>query len=51
MIPMVQRKRNCKFVTVVHDLESLRGGIEGVIKIIAERISWQILFYYGTWIV
>lgn len=32
MIPMVQRKRNCKFVTVVHDLESLRGGIEGVIK-------------------
>jgi len=32
MIPKIQRKKNCKFIAVIHDLESLRGGIKGVIE-------------------
>jgi len=32
MIPMIQRKKHAKFVAVIHDLESLRGGIVGVIQ-------------------
>lgn len=32
MITKIKRKVNCKFIAVIHDLESLRGGIEGVIN-------------------
>lgn len=32
MIRRIQKKRKCKFIAVVHDLESLRGGIQGVIS-------------------
>lgn len=32
MIPLIKKKKQCKFVCVIHDLESLRGGIQGVIK-------------------
>ena len=32
MIPKIQKKKQCKFVVVIHDLESLRKGINGLIK-------------------
>lgn len=32
MIPKIQAKKGCKFIALIHDLESLRGGIQGVIK-------------------
>lgn len=32
MIPYIQRKKKVKFIALIHDLESLRGGIAGVIK-------------------
>lgn len=32
MIPIIQRKKNARFIVVIHDLESLRGGITGVIE-------------------
>ena len=32
MIPIIQKKKNTKFIVLIHDLESLRGGISGVIK-------------------
>ena len=32
MIPLIQKKKNVKFIVVIHDLESLRGGISGVIE-------------------
>lgn len=32
MIPSIQKKKNARFIVLIHDLESLRGGIEGVIK-------------------
>ncbi len=31
-IPRIQRKKGCRFVAVIHDLESLRKGIEGVLR-------------------
>ena len=31
-IPLMQKLKKCKFVGVIHDLESLRGGIRGIIK-------------------
>ena len=30
-IPVIKKRTNSKFIAVIHDLESLRGGIEGVI--------------------
>ncbi len=30
MIPHIQRKKHAKFIALIHDLESLRGGIAGV---------------------
>lgn len=32
MIRDIQKRKKCKFIAIIHDLESLRGGIEGVIK-------------------
>lgn len=32
MIPFIKKRKQCKFVCVIHDLESLRGGIKEVIK-------------------
>ena len=32
MIPMIQKAKHAKFIAVIHDLESLRGGIAGVIQ-------------------
>lgn len=32
MIPIIQKKKHAKFIAVIHDLESLRGGIAGVIE-------------------
>lgn len=32
MIMIIKKRKKCKFVAVVHDLESLRGGIDGVIS-------------------
>lgn len=32
MLPWLKRKRDLKVIAVVHDLESLRGGIAGVVK-------------------
>ena len=40
MISLIKKKRQCKFVCVIHDLESLRGGIKGVIK---ENIKTNII--------
>lgn len=31
MIPKIREKKKCKFIAIIHDLESLRGGIAGVI--------------------
>ena len=31
MIPRIQKAKKCRFVAVIHDLESLRGGIAGVV--------------------
>ncbi len=31
-IPIIQKRKDCKFIAVIHDLESLRKGIAGVIK-------------------
>ncbi len=31
-IPRIQKKKNCKFIAVIHDLESLRRGISGVVS-------------------
>ncbi len=31
-IPKIREKKNCRFVAVIHDLESLRKGIAGVIE-------------------
>lgn len=31
-VPILQNKKNIKFVTIIHDLESLRQGIAGVIE-------------------
>lgn len=31
-VPRLQKKKNIKFVTIVHDLESLRRGISGIIE-------------------
>lgn len=30
-VPLIRRFRRCRFIALIHDLESLRGGIEGVI--------------------
>lgn len=30
-LPMIRKRKNCQFIAIVHDLESLRKGIEGVI--------------------
>lgn len=30
MIPGIKKKKKCKFVAVIHDLESLRKGVEGL---------------------
>lgn len=32
MIPKIRQKKSCKFVVLIHDLESLRKGIEGVVE-------------------
>lgn len=32
MIQKIKKTRRCKFIAVIHDLESLRGGIEGIIN-------------------
>ena len=32
MIKRIKKKKNCKFIVVIHDLESLRRGIAGVIN-------------------
>lgn len=32
MVRKYQKKLGCKFVAVIHDLESLRGGISGIVK-------------------
>lgn len=32
MIDKIKKEKGCKFVAVIHDLESIRGGISGVIK-------------------
>lgn len=32
MIPGIRKYKSCKFIVLIHDLESLRKGIEGVIK-------------------
>lgn len=32
MIPRIKNRSRCKFVAIVHDLESLRGGIEGIVN-------------------
>lgn len=32
MIPRIKAQKNCKFIGVIHDLESLRGGIQGIIQ-------------------
>ncbi|MGC4017992.1 MAG: hypothetical protein QM793_01305 [Muricomes sp.] len=32
MLPRIQKKSSCKFIAVIHDLESLRRGIEGVLS-------------------
>lgn len=31
-IPRLQKRKNVRFIALIHDLESLRGGIAGVIK-------------------
>lgn len=31
-IKKIQKKKDCKFIAIIHDLESLRGGIAGVVK-------------------
>ena len=31
-VPLIRRFRRCRFIALIHDLESLRGGIEGVIE-------------------
>ena len=31
MIPIIRKWKSCKFIVLIHDLESLRKGIEGVI--------------------
>lgn len=31
-VPLIRRFRRCSFIALIHDLESLRGGIEGVIE-------------------
>ena len=31
-IPAIKEKKKCRFIAVIHDLESLRGGIQGVFK-------------------
>ncbi len=31
-VPRIRKKKKCKFIVLIHDLESLRKGIEGVIK-------------------
>lgn len=32
MIPKIRKKKSCKFIVLIHDLESLRKGIEGVVE-------------------
>lgn len=32
IIPKIKKEKDCKFIAVIHDLESLRGGIQGVIR-------------------
>lgn len=32
MIPKIREKKKCRFIAVIHDLESLRGGIKGVVR-------------------
>ena len=32
MIPYIKKKKGCRFIALIHDLETLRGGIEGVIE-------------------
>ncbi|MDY3057055.1 MAG: hypothetical protein SOR66_04645 [Mediterraneibacter faecis] len=32
MIRRIRKKKGCQFIAVIHDLESLRGGIEGVVN-------------------
>ena len=32
MIRKIKKKKKCKFVAIIHDLETLRGGIHGVVK-------------------
>lgn len=32
MIPLIKKRKQCKFICIIHDLETLRGGIAGVIK-------------------
>lgn len=32
MIPYIQKKTSCQFIALIHDLESLRKGIEGVLQ-------------------
>lgn len=31
MIKLIRKRKDCYFVAIIHDLESLRGGIEGII--------------------
>ncbi len=33
MIPRIQNKKQVKFIALIHDLESLRGGISGVTRV------------------
>lgn len=35
MVPLIKRRKNAKFVALIHDLESLRGGIAGVTEVSA----------------
>lgn len=32
MISFIKKRKKCRFICIIHDLESLRGGISGVIK-------------------
>ena len=36
-IPRIRRARGCRFAVLIHDLESLRGGIEGWVQADARR--------------
>ena len=42
-IPHIQKRKKVQFIAVIHDLESLRKGIDGVIPKIKRPAIWQII--------